>query len=254
MKDTHYRVYCWMNTVTGKKYVGYTGDGIAFRWSKHLLGAASGMDTYFYRSIRKYGPDVWVCNELFASTDKKEAMETEKRFINEFNTLAPNGYNSATGGTGGNTFNGVRVEERRKILSAATSGEKNPRYSGFTDAEIIDRAVGIYLKNGKWNQSEWKKVVNESGIPKYFTQFRFKEHGGGAEGFRKALKQKLVDMGIENPELDYYPTDDHKNRISMANSGKIWITELSTGKSRKIFEEKFDKTLHVKGRKINDKN
>lgn len=244
-----YHVYCWTNSITKKKYIGYTSEGIITRWNKHLMNARAGHDTYFYRSLRKYNIDVWECEELKVTKDHKVAKNSEKKFIKEYNTLVPLGYNSTEGGNGGNTWFGAGVAKRKRVLSKSKTGDKNPRYSGFTDEEIIKCAADLYeTDNNSWIIRNWKKLTHEKGIPKYFTAFRFKEYGGKIDGFKIALEKELHLRGHKKVNLKYRWTVEHLEKLSKSNLGKIWVTEIKTKRSFLIDPTIFNNKKFIRGR------
>ena len=246
-----YDIYCWTNTITKKSYIGYTGQGILFRWKKHILNAMSGVDSYFYRSIRTYGVDVWICKELTEAEDQSEAERLETFYIESIGTLAPNGYNSTEGGDGGNTWYGSRVEERKKLISELTSGDRNPRYSGFTDEDILRAAVDLFEQDGSsWSVRQWSNLCRDRGYPLHLTSFRFSKFGGGSQGFRTALIEKLSQLGHQEVDLSYRATDSHKAKASAAHKGKVWATNIETGKSKLTEPSLVDGITIIKGRNI----
>ena len=201
MKKIKYEIYCCTNIETQKVYIGYTKLGIFKRWKKHLLNANSGLDTYFYKSIRKYGPEKWTIKKLWETFDKKEILKKEKEFIQKYECLIPLGYNSTEGGTGGDIWYGDNLSNRRKNLSKACSGINNPRYSGISDDEIITEAVALYKKYNQWIPKFWIEIVEIKKFPKFFTKFRFSEFGGGNTGFKLAVLAALKNEGFENASL-----------------------------------------------------
>lgn len=112
-------VYLWTNNVTNKSYVGITKSSnnkkirkrinthqsiFIRRWKQHKWGANRDPKTVFLRAISKYG------SEYFSGTIlekfKAESMEeikllldrAEQKYIEEYNTIVPYGYNLQNGG------------------------------------------------------------------------------------------------------------------------------------------------------------
>ena len=50
-----YEIYKITNKVNNKMYIGYTNNGVENRLHKHYTNSTCGIDTYFYKAIRKYG-------------------------------------------------------------------------------------------------------------------------------------------------------------------------------------------------------
>jgi group I intron endonuclease len=90
-------IYLIRNKVNGKCYVGQTRQKkVESRWSQHKNPSSSNM-SYLANGIRKYGWDSFepsiICEILNEKLDAREIIE-----ISERNTIAPNGYNLASGG------------------------------------------------------------------------------------------------------------------------------------------------------------
>ena len=82
---------------SGRKY------GITNRWNKHISDANNYIDESrcFCNAIRKYGKDNFNVEILLICN--LEMMDYyEKKFIELYNTISPNGYNLEAGGVGKN--------------------------------------------------------------------------------------------------------------------------------------------------------
>lgn len=96
-------IYKITNIITNKEYIGYTSRNISRRFYEHKWEALNREEnnnsSYLYESMRKYGTDCFVIEEIFAFDEKDyDWEELEKYYISEYNTLAPNGYNLLKGG------------------------------------------------------------------------------------------------------------------------------------------------------------
>ena len=90
-------IYLIRNKVNGKCYVGQTRQKkVEMRWSQHKNLMSSNV-SYLANAIRKYGWESFephiICDITNDEMDAREILE-----IRERNTLAPNGYNLASGG------------------------------------------------------------------------------------------------------------------------------------------------------------
>jgi group I intron endonuclease len=69
-------IYCYHCIPTGKKYIGQTKRTLPKRHISHKKDCKSGVDTKFYRAVRKYGWEnfiVGIINEFeFVELDNKE--------------------------------------------------------------------------------------------------------------------------------------------------------------------------------------
>jgi predicted GIY-YIG superfamily endonuclease len=249
VKDTKFVVYMWTNSVSGKSYIGYTGDGIAFRWGKHLLRSRSGGNTHFDRALRKYPLDSWSCRILYETDSREEALKYESCFINEYKTVTPNGYNSSEGGTGGNTWFGPNAERRRALIAAKNRGNGNPNFSGISDDQILSAAVTLWLEDKNWIQSKWYSFCHQNGFPLHLAKSRFSEYGGGFKGLKQAMIVELNKLGFEVSKIKYTPTREHRQRVSAKRSRLIWATNTITVAHHLIPLEEFDAVTMIRGRK-----
>lgn len=86
---------------------------------KYYIGSGD----IFKNAIKKYGKSNFFKEILEWFEIRKEASDAQEKYIKEFNTLVPNGYNiSPTGGIG---VQGCHSEETIQKLKNSNSGEKN---------------------------------------------------------------------------------------------------------------------------------
>lgn len=124
-----YIVYLRTNTINGKQYVGQTGN---FRvrknaWNCLKLRYANQLLT---EEREKYGLDNFELTILQEVETQEEALELEKKFIKELNTLYPNGYNICVGGKNNSGCGkGKKAsEETKQKMSEKRKGEKHWNY------------------------------------------------------------------------------------------------------------------------------
>lgn len=117
-------VYLWTET-NRPVYVGVSTGNIHARCKRHLFGKEFYL---FQRKLRKHRPE-FRCYVIDTIQEKLSIIESfdkllsmEKKYILEFDTKYPSGYNLTNGGTGmvGLTF----TEEHRKKISKALTGKK----------------------------------------------------------------------------------------------------------------------------------
>lgn len=96
----------------GKKYIGQTKNSVQYRYTNHCnLNTSNGKCPCLFRAMLKYGVDKFTCNTLI-EVDNNLLDEYEQKFIEEYNTIAPNGYNLESGGK---LNKKVNKETREKI-------------------------------------------------------------------------------------------------------------------------------------------
>ena len=83
-------IYKITNTVNNKSYVGYTTNPQA-RWSDHKYGRGNKV---VHQAIKKYGLEKFIFKVIAEDT-----VDNEQQYINEHNTMYPNGYNLTEGGS-----------------------------------------------------------------------------------------------------------------------------------------------------------
>lgn len=93
----HGIIYCALNRVNGKRYIGQTTKNLSFRRAKHIEQANAGKRLYrFQHAIRKHGVDVFEFTELRVATSARELNLLEEHYIRLYDTFNPEkGYNSA---------------------------------------------------------------------------------------------------------------------------------------------------------------
>jgi len=147
-----YTIYLRRNLVNGKCYVGQTKDFKKREWQwKCLKSHYANPNIDEDREL--YGLDKFTV-EILAETDNRdEAFEIEQRFIADYNSIYPNGYNISTGGYG---YSGVEgywkgkhlSEEVKQKISDAKKGKNNPMY-GKLNREDKSKQVYQYTLDSK---------------------------------------------------------------------------------------------------------
>jgi group I intron endonuclease len=127
--------------VNGKQYVGQTTLTIQQRMAIHKK--VSKTRSYpLYHAFKKYGLENFTIEELATCNTFDELNTLEQKFIIEFNTLAPKGYNLTPGGR-----KGTHTQETRDKISAALTGRI------FSESH----RAAIRLSKTKENHPNWQK-------------------------------------------------------------------------------------------------
>jgi group I intron endonuclease len=82
-------IYKITNQVNSKSYIGYS-DNVECRWNDHKTGKGSKL---VYQAIKKYGIE-HITFEIIA----EDSVINEDMYIQQHNTMVPNGYNLTPGG------------------------------------------------------------------------------------------------------------------------------------------------------------
>lgn len=116
--DRPFSIYLVTNIVTGKVYVGKTGNTVHDRWTDHKSNARRGAEGYLYRSMRKHGEENFQVQTVAVVQTETEANILERVWILLLESHKEAfGYNLTLGG------DGVRMNEATKIkMSKAMKG------------------------------------------------------------------------------------------------------------------------------------
>ena len=146
-------IYKITNTVNNKSYVGYTENPSA-RWKGHRHNQGS---TLVFQAIKKYG-----VNKFKFKVIAEDNVDNEQKYIEKYDTIAPNGYNITIGGNlppnhKGKTYKDIygknwkeQIEKRRQ-----TQLEKGG-YGPMAHTEATKKKISSKLK-GKGNGMYGKK-------------------------------------------------------------------------------------------------
>jgi group I intron endonuclease len=114
-------IYCIINNINGKQYVGLTTRNVNESMSYY------GSGIHITRAIKKYGKANFNKVILEEITDKDKLSTRERYWINELNTISPNGYNLTDGGERGYTISDESLEIMSKKARKFMLSDKNTR-------------------------------------------------------------------------------------------------------------------------------
>ena len=122
-------IYCVVNTLNSKKYVGQTRYLPQKRFSGHCTDAVHRPERRgLARAINKYGKDSFVVEQLCATDCQTKANELERKLILFFDCLK-SGYNMLAGGAGKRTIGNPHTktpEWKAKMSEIRKSHWRNP--------------------------------------------------------------------------------------------------------------------------------
>lgn len=184
-------VYIATNRANGKQYVGQTSVSLECRIKNHkkaikyVPGAGCAA---FHSAVRKYGFDAFTFESVDLTARPQEELDfAERWFIDELQTISPNGYNLKSGGNGGAHHESTKVklraanvgktlslehrekirqgnkgkyvsEETRRKLSIASTGKKA---SPETLARLSARMKGTDYARGHVVSESVRQVLRE---------------------------------------------------------------------------------------------
>ena len=172
--------------ITNKSYIGQAKKhqgkfdnkwGYEKRWNSHIkeaLKSKSDHCSYLNNAIRKYGYKNFTL-ELVDEADTKELLdELEKKYIQQFNTMVPDGYNLDSGGNKGYI---VSEQTKLKISKTQMGIRKNKFRRKYEEDNDLPKNI-IALRNEKKEKIGFKILNFPIGIdkPDYINKYFYHKH------------------------------------------------------------------------------
>lgn len=152
-----YIVYCHLNKINQKRYIGVTCQLPQNRWGSQ--GQRYKDSPRFWQAIQKYGWDNFEHQILANGLNQTEAGQLEQYYIQYYNTTNEQyGYNLTTGGEQHYSF----TPEVREKISQNMTGAKNHRYG--THKTEIEKQHMRQLFSGSKNPAARQVQCLETGI------------------------------------------------------------------------------------------
>ena len=145
-----------------KSYIGKTVREPKVRFQEHLN------NHYLFKRIYQKDNTRLTLEVIDKCNSEKELNELEKKYIKEFNTLAPNGFNLTVGGTGGDTSQWIDYQGRKErsyepviVLSDEVQKQIIEYYTSSPHVSFKD--IGK-----KFNISEYIAIrtIDENDVPR----------------------------------------------------------------------------------------
>lgn len=222
-ENKQYYVYVTTNLINGKQYIG--DHKINFKRNEYYIG--SGL--VLLKAFKKYNKNNFFKEILEWFDNREDAFISQKKYIDCFNTLQPNGYNiSPTGGAG---VNGCFAESTRKKLSDKLVG--HPHFApGYKHSkETIEKQKASRKFNKKQTSQEFRSkpgYIGRGWKHSIETNKRKSERQKGKPSHNKGLKihteeSKLkLSLFFSKPILQY-----DKNMVFI----KEWSSSVAAGNS-----------------------
>ena len=117
------------------------------------------------RAIRKYGRDAFTVEFLVEGLTLENANNLEKLFIDLNDSLAPNGYNVAEGGSNGNPIAGYTNDQKdgrnRKISETMSNKQRTPEHCKNISESKKGRKRPDVTERNKFNNPVKKPGVKQ---------------------------------------------------------------------------------------------
>jgi len=150
-------VYIITNIINNKQYIG---DHSTNNFNDNYLGGGLSL----IKAKKKYGKQNFKKEILEFFPTKQDAFDAQEKYINEYNTLTPNGYNISP--KGGNRVRGCHSEETKYKIGKGCRGIKNEIISRYNTQNkkgksIEHQMINIYGKDeGLKRAKEYKKKIS----------------------------------------------------------------------------------------------
>lgn len=197
--DNTYCIYCHINKVNGKIYIGQTvhQNNLTRRWGINGIGYKQ--SKYFYHAIQKYGWDNFKHIVILTDLTREEANIIEVLLIDKYNTTNPDfGYNLQSGGV-----NGVPNDIAREKMSKS---QKNRKVSEETREKIRNFQKSYWTDNKRKEMSESHKGKKHHLYGKHHSEDTKKKMSVKKKDIHWINKDNNTKM-VKTDELQKYLTD-----------------------------------------------
>lgn len=197
-------VYLVENLINGKRYIGVTGNGLAFRRRQHEQAPNSKRVTcrYFHSAIKKHGTDSFRWSVLATCATFEAALQEEVRLISE---MKPE-YNLTSGGQG--SRGRIVSKEQRERHSAKMKGQKR-------SAESIAKMVKT--NTGRKMTAEQRARISAAKLGKKFSDEHCRNIGLSKKGTKQP--QEAIEKRRQKA-LGRACSPEHRERIRQALAGR----------------------------------
>jgi group I intron endonuclease len=148
-------IYKIRNRIDNKIYVGQTIGDLERRWKTHLNTGSN--CRYLKSAINKYGMDNFEF-KLVCITFDNQLDDMEIKYIEQYNSLVPNGYNLRQGGNSGTHHAETKQKISETLKNRYQNGLIHPRNQlGIPHSEITKKKISESLKGRKMSQESINK-------------------------------------------------------------------------------------------------
>lgn len=222
-------VYKITNLINNKVYIGITTRTLKKRIGEHITISKSKNTTMcIHRSIAKYGINSFKWEIIDKAESFDELNNKERYYIVKYNSLIPNGYNCAEGGTNGYTLkahpNAKEIykknalkrtgQKRSQEFKDGRSGDKNPNYGG-----IYSKCEGPVKLNKENKGKNLEEIYGEEKAKEIKQKLSEKSSGKNNVMYGKTHTPEARDK-IRKARTGTKLSEEQKKNLSIKNSGE----------------------------------
>jgi len=203
---------------------------LKLRWNEHKRDAIKGIDTHFYRAIRKYGADDFISEILEQNIDRNKLADREKYWIEHYDTYS-NGYNSTKGGDGTNGFK--HTPETKLKISRSNKGKKKT-IEHCKNIKIALNNIPTEIKESK-NKNQSEKMLGRKLSENHKAKISESLKGRklSKEHIEKSAKART---GLKRSEEQNKRNSKAQKGKKLSEKTKLKISKSSKGKGSLIIE------------------
>jgi hypothetical protein len=236
MKEKKFNyVYLTINLINGKQYIGdRSTDEINNSYDKGYIGSGR---PYFKNAIKKYGRKNFKKEILEFFDTKQQAFDAQEKYIKQFNTLYPYGYNISLssgflcrGSHSKESIEKIRVKHKGKKQTKEHIEKRSIARSGYCvsneskEKNRLSHLGKISGFKGKHHSKESKEKLRISHLGNQFRKGK-KHSVESIEKMRKIKLGKIVTVETRNKLSNLLKGKkrslETKQKISDANKHRI---------------------------------
>ena len=154
-------IYKIINSINNKIYVGQTSKSSEYRFKKHVKDALKSDRPYaIHSAMRKYGAEKFSIEMIQECSTFEEANTLEAYYIEQLNSLCPNGYNIRPGGN-----NSPHSESTKDKISQSKIGGKLSESHKRHISESGKGRVGCWKGKKLPDEAKIKMSISRTGKP-----------------------------------------------------------------------------------------
>jgi group I intron endonuclease len=238
-------IYKITNKTNGKTYVGQSVD-IEERWKQHQWKAFNcnelAYNSAIHAAFRKYGLDAFTY-EIVELCSPEELDEREKFWIQELDTISPNGYNILVGGQG-DRLTKSRVCDKCGIdISRYSDSGLCPHCVKLTqDIEKEELYSKLIENNGNFTAVGRIYNLSDNAIRKRCKNFDLPTHSSDykTEIVKKPFERPVKQIDAKTNEVIQIFCSTNEAARSLGKQKGNHITEVCQGKGHTAYGYKWE--------------